>query len=140
MVSRGLRSRKGREAACRSPMTEAGGSRLFRKGIILSPVGLLRAAPPALYFSATASAPSQPARSRGCGSTGIEGYFMSKKLDGKVAVVTGGSAGIGLGIAKALAAEGAHVFVTGRRQTELDKAVSEIGHGATAVQADAASP
>jgi NAD(P)-dependent dehydrogenase (short-subunit alcohol dehydrogenase family) len=64
---------------------------------------------------------------------------MSKKLDGKIAVVTGGSAGIGLGIAKALAAEGAHVVVTGRRQTELDKAVSEIGHGATAVQADAAS-
>jgi NAD(P)-dependent dehydrogenase (short-subunit alcohol dehydrogenase family) len=64
---------------------------------------------------------------------------MSNKLDGKVAVVTGGSAGIGLGIAKALAAEGAHVVITGRRQAELDKAVSDIGHGAMAVQADAAN-
>jgi NAD(P)-dependent dehydrogenase (short-subunit alcohol dehydrogenase family) len=64
---------------------------------------------------------------------------MSKKLDGKVAVVTGGSAGIGLGIAKALAGEGAHVVIAGRRQAELDKAVTEIGHGAIAVQADAAN-
>jgi NAD(P)-dependent dehydrogenase (short-subunit alcohol dehydrogenase family) len=62
---------------------------------------------------------------------------MSKKLDGKIALVTGGSAGIGLGIAKAYAAEGAKVFITGRRQSELDKAIAEIGHGAIAVQADA---
>jgi NAD(P)-dependent dehydrogenase (short-subunit alcohol dehydrogenase family) len=62
---------------------------------------------------------------------------MSKKLDGKIAVVTGGSAGIGLGIAKSFATEGATVFITGRRQSELDKAVAEIGHGAVAVQADA---
>ena len=62
---------------------------------------------------------------------------MSMKLDGKVAVVTGGSAGIGLGIAKQLAAEGALVYITGRRQSELDKAVAAIGHGAIAVQADA---
>lgn len=64
---------------------------------------------------------------------------MSNGLDGKVAVVTGGSAGIGLGIAKALASEGAHVVIAGRRQAELDKAVAEIGHGAMAVQADAAN-
>jgi NAD(P)-dependent dehydrogenase (short-subunit alcohol dehydrogenase family) len=64
---------------------------------------------------------------------------MGKKLEGKVAVVTGGSAGIGLGIAKAFAADGAHVFITGRRQEELDKAVAEIGSGATGVQADAAN-
>jgi NAD(P)-dependent dehydrogenase (short-subunit alcohol dehydrogenase family) len=64
---------------------------------------------------------------------------MSNKLDRKVAVVTGGSAGIGLGIAKALAGEGAHVVISGRRQAELDKAVTEIGHGAIAVQADAAN-
>jgi len=64
---------------------------------------------------------------------------MSKKLDGKIAVVTGASQGIGLGIAKAFAAEGAKVYITGRRQSELDKAVAEIGNGAVAVQADAAN-
>ena len=53
--------------------------------------------------------------------------------------MTGGSAGIGLGIAKALADEGAQVFIAGRRQAELDKAVAEIGHGATGIQANAAN-
>jgi NAD(P)-dependent dehydrogenase (short-subunit alcohol dehydrogenase family) len=62
---------------------------------------------------------------------------MGKKLDGKIAVVTGGSAGIGLGIAKAFAADGAIVFITGRRQEELEKAVAEIGNGAAGIQADA---
>jgi NAD(P)-dependent dehydrogenase (short-subunit alcohol dehydrogenase family) len=62
---------------------------------------------------------------------------MSKKLEGKIAVVTGASAGIGLGIAKAFAEEGARVFITGRRQSELDRAVAEIGHGAIGVQGDA---
>lgn len=64
---------------------------------------------------------------------------MGKKLEGRIAVVTGGSAGIGLGMAKAFAAQGARVFITGRRQEELDKAVAEIGSGATGIQADAAS-
>jgi NAD(P)-dependent dehydrogenase (short-subunit alcohol dehydrogenase family) len=58
------------------------------------------------------------------------------KFDGKVAVVTGGTSGIGLATAKRLAAEGAAVFVTGRRKPELDAAVRDIGHGATGVQAD----
>jgi NAD(P)-dependent dehydrogenase (short-subunit alcohol dehydrogenase family) len=62
---------------------------------------------------------------------------MSKTLEGKVAVVTGASAGIGLGIAKAFANEGAQVFITGRRQQELDKAVAEIGCGAVGIQGDA---
>jgi len=45
------------------------------------------------------------------------------KLDGKVAVVTGGNSGIGLATAKRLAADGAYVFITGRRKSELDAAV-----------------
>lgn len=64
---------------------------------------------------------------------------MSRKLEGKIAVVTGGSAGIGFGTAKRFVEEGAHVFITGRRQAELDKAVAEIGRNVTAIQADASS-
>ena len=62
---------------------------------------------------------------------------MSKKLANKVALVTGGSAGIGLGAAKRLAQEGAQVFITGRRQSELDKAAAEIDGSVTAIQGDA---
>jgi NAD(P)-dependent dehydrogenase (short-subunit alcohol dehydrogenase family) len=62
---------------------------------------------------------------------------MPRKLEGKIAVVTGGSAGIGLGTAKRFAEEGAQVFITGRRQSELDKAVAAIGSNATAIQGDA---
>ena len=61
---------------------------------------------------------------------------MSKKLEGKVAIVTGGSAGIGLGAARRFAEEGAKVFVTGRSQDGLDRAVAEIGHGAVGIRAD----
>jgi NAD(P)-dependent dehydrogenase (short-subunit alcohol dehydrogenase family) len=61
---------------------------------------------------------------------------MSQKLAGKVAVVTGGNSGIGLATAKQFAAAGAHVFITGRRQSELDVAVSQIGPNVTAVQGD----
>jgi NAD(P)-dependent dehydrogenase (short-subunit alcohol dehydrogenase family) len=62
---------------------------------------------------------------------------MTGKLNDKVAVVTGGTSGIGLATAKRFAAEGARVFVTGRRRTELDAAVAAIGPAATGVQADA---
>jgi NAD(P)-dependent dehydrogenase (short-subunit alcohol dehydrogenase family) len=63
---------------------------------------------------------------------------MSNKLEGKVALVTGGSAGIGLGIARRLAEEGTRVFITGRRQSELDKAVAAIGRRASAIRGDTA--
>ncbi len=62
---------------------------------------------------------------------------MSNQLKDKVAIVTGASAGIGLAAAKRFAAEGAQVYITGRRKAELDKAVAEIGHGAIGIQADA---
>jgi NAD(P)-dependent dehydrogenase (short-subunit alcohol dehydrogenase family) len=59
-----------------------------------------------------------------------------KKLEGKVALITGGNSGIGLATAKRFVAEGAYVFITGRRQTELDAAVEEIGKNVTGVQSD----
>jgi NAD(P)-dependent dehydrogenase (short-subunit alcohol dehydrogenase family) len=61
---------------------------------------------------------------------------MSKKLEGKVAVITGGNSGIGLATARRFVAEGAHVFITGRRQAELDEAVRQIGRNVTGVQGD----
>lgn len=61
---------------------------------------------------------------------------MSNKLQGKVAVITGGTSGIGLATAKRFIAEGAYVFITGRRQAELDAAVKELGPQATGVRSD----
>src|SRR6476646_1649854 len=58
------------------------------------------------------------------------------KLEGKVAVITGGSSGIGLATAQRFVEDGAYVFITGRRQTEVDKAINKIGKNVTGVQGD----
>ncbi|WP_342655194.1 SDR family oxidoreductase [Pseudomonas sp. F3-2] len=60
---------------------------------------------------------------------------MARKLEGKIALVTGGTTGIGLATAQRFAAEGAYVYITGRRQAELDKAVALVGN-ATGVRVD----
>lgn len=61
---------------------------------------------------------------------------MGNKLEGKIAVITGGNSGIGLATAKRFVSEGADVFITGRRKNELDVVVSEIGKKVTGIQGD----
>lgn len=58
------------------------------------------------------------------------------KLQGKIALVTGGTSGIGLATAKRFVSEGAYVFVTGRREAELAAAIKEVGHNVTAIRGD----
>jgi NAD(P)-dependent dehydrogenase (short-subunit alcohol dehydrogenase family) len=65
---------------------------------------------------------------------------MSQKLAGKIAVITGGSSGIGLATAKRFVDEGAFVFITGRRQSEIDTAVNLIGRNVVGVQSDVSKP
>jgi NAD(P)-dependent dehydrogenase (short-subunit alcohol dehydrogenase family) len=60
-----------------------------------------------------------------------------KKLEGKVALITGGNSGIGLAAAKRLVNEGAYVFITGRREAELAEAVQQIGTNVSGVRGDA---
>jgi len=62
-----------------------------------------------------------------------------KRLEGKIAVITGGNSGIGLATAEQFVAEGAYVYITGRRQQELDAAVKQIGRNVTGVQGDVAN-
>src|SRR3989454_6064474 len=61
------------------------------------------------------------------------------KLKGKIALITGGNSGIGLATAKQFVNEGAYVFITGRRDPELARAVKEIGRNVTGVQGDVAN-
>jgi NAD(P)-dependent dehydrogenase (short-subunit alcohol dehydrogenase family) len=61
---------------------------------------------------------------------------MGNKLEGKIAVITGGNSGIGLATAKRFVLEGAYVFITGRRQNELDAAISEIGKNVGVIHGD----
>src|SRR5579862_7864849 len=68
----------------------------------------------------------------------LKGAVMGK-LEGKVAVITGGSSGLALETAKRFVEEGAYVFITGRRQEALDEAVKLIGRNVTGVRGDAAS-
>jgi NAD(P)-dependent dehydrogenase (short-subunit alcohol dehydrogenase family) len=61
---------------------------------------------------------------------------MGNKLEGKIAVITGGNSGIDLATAKRFVSEGAYVFITGRRKNELDSAISKIGKNAIGIQGD----
>src|ERR1700681_3733284 len=63
---------------------------------------------------------------------------VTKKLEGKIAVITGGTEGIGLATAKRFVEEGAYVFITGRRQNQLDEAVKAVGANVSGVQGDIA--
>lgn len=65
---------------------------------------------------------------------------MTKRFEGKIVAITGGSEGIGLATAKAFIAEGARVYITGRRQDRLDAAVAELGEAAVGIQGDVANP
>jgi NAD(P)-dependent dehydrogenase (short-subunit alcohol dehydrogenase family) len=62
--------------------------------------------------------------------------MSTNKLSGKIALITGGSSGLGLATAKRFVAEGAYIFITGRRQPELDAALKEIGSNVTAICSD----
>src|SRR2546422_7674254 len=62
------------------------------------------------------------------------------KLEGKIALVTGGNSGIGLATAKQFVNEGAYVFITGRRDAELAAAAKEIGRNISAVRGDVSNP
>ena len=62
--------------------------------------------------------------------------LITKRLDGKIAVITGGNSGMGLATAQRFVQEGAYVFITGRRQNELDRAVKQIGKNVAGIQGD----
>lgn len=69
-------------------------------------------------------------------STSWKAFLMTKRFEGKIVVITGGSDGIGLASAERFAMEGAQVYITARRQKMLDEALDRIGHGAIGVRGD----
>src|ERR1700759_4556615 len=85
-------------------------------------------------FSIAAESSRQQALRRRASST--KGVVRMGKLQGKVAVVTGGTTGIGFATARRFVEEGAYVFITGRRQKELDEAVKAIGSEVAGVRGD----
>jgi NAD(P)-dependent dehydrogenase (short-subunit alcohol dehydrogenase family) len=66
--------------------------------------------------------------------------LITKRLEGKTAVITGGSSGIGLATAQRFVQEGAYVFIIGRGQREIDSAVNQIGKNVTGIQGDVSMP
>src|ERR1700727_3668111 len=72
-------------------------------------------------------------------STHLSNGVIMGKLEGKVAVITGGTSGMALASAKLFVEEGAYVFITGRKQEQIDEAVKVIGRNVTGVQGDAAN-
>src|SRR6478609_7326238 len=99
---------------------------------IAAPLGRPQSSPEKETITMISSAPVNTEPAATTTSTG-------RQLDGKTALVTGGNSGIGLATAQRLAAEGAHVFLTGRNQDTIDAAVATIGDGATGIRADVSS-
>src|SRR3989442_217032 len=88
--------------------------------------------------------PLDPVGVRSTGSVPIVTVTLKEtdmgKLEGKIALITGGNSGIGLATAKQFVNEGAYVFITGRRDPELAAAVKAIGRNVTGVQGDVSNP
>src|SRR3954467_8190466 len=87
-------------------------------------------------FIKRAQPPLDGKRRRTARQVGSESRRSMGKLEGKIALITGGNSGIGLATAKRFVNEGAYVFITGRREPELAAAVKEIGRNVTSVQGD----
>jgi nucleoside-diphosphate-sugar epimerase len=88
----------------------------------------------------SAAQPKNPDPPRETSRNPVETENIMGQLNDKVALVTGGTSGIGLAAAQRLAAEGAHVFITGRDKQRLDEALASIGASATGIRGDVTDP